>query len=200
MTFWVHNALNIMTWILPSSCSETTGYHFRNACIRSFIPSLLSIILRQFRFVSSIYCLSSLLCILGFSLCIWILSHDILELWPQCLHRTEFIADLSPSASLVSRSPIKPSPLDIVRHTAITPSSDRFNLLIFANTCSKLSMHSPRQSFYFTLFLLVRELTTAISCSKSSRCCSKNDFSATGAPEAAGGRVVFEAILAWKSQ
>ena len=72
---------------------------------------------------------------LSLSLRIWVLNHHILKLRPQCFDRAEFIADLNIQLS------VKPTPSPIhhtAQLTAMTPSSDRFSLLILANTCSKL--------------------------------------------------------------
>ncbi len=75
--------------------------------------------------------LLSLLSMLALPLRIWILRHHILKLAPQCLDRTELIANLP---TLVSPHQSQ----NAFQLTAMTPSIDRFSLLILANTCSKL--------------------------------------------------------------
>lgn len=79
--------------------------------------------------------------------------------------------------------------------TAITPSNDRFNLLIFARTCSKLYL-------YVNAVQLAaggvesEELTMAISERSAARCDSKYDRSGATFVEAeACGRFVEEDML-----
>lgn len=63
-----------------------------------------------------------------------ILPHHVLKLRPQGFYRAELIAHLLPISHL--ESPAMES-----RPTAITPSSDRFSLLMFWRTCSRLCAH-----------------------------------------------------------
>jgi hypothetical protein len=80
--------------------------------------------------------------------------------------------------------------------TAITPSSDRLSLFIFASTCSKLYFLNIRDPLPQQLLQLVM-LTIPISCSSASRCCSKNDFSGAvcAAEDAVGGLLVLDDML-----
>lgn len=79
--------------------------------------------------------------------------------------------------------------------TAITPSSDRFSLFIFARTCSKLYCSYIVSTVYCLGAAMIGggwwkgERTIPMSLRRSSRCCSKKDFSPVGADPVAGALV-----------
>jgi hypothetical protein len=161
---------NAVTFLLPSSC----------------IPFM------NFRFIVPMPFVALFINMLRLHLHIRILRHHILKLRPQRFNRTKLITNLHTTSVIPSHSLL----LHLYQRalTAITPSIDRFNLLIFANTCSKLCQSSARPHPNSPL---QTEHTTPISLRSTSRCCSKYDFSAGCAfvEDEAGGRVVLDDIL-----
>jgi hypothetical protein len=104
-----------------------------------------------------------------------ILGHHALELRPKRLNRRELVSDLeSLSKSLLTLGSL--IRMVIERLTAMTASSERFNLLMLESTCSKL-YGTGNVSLQLRDCVGSNVLTIAISPIKASRCCSKYVFS-----------------------
>jgi hypothetical protein len=111
-------------------------------------------------------------------------THEVLELGPESFYGAELISDLG----LLAKDAGKVSKRRGIERTVMILSKFRFRRLMFWSTCSMLcrkqQINSHSMKILWNVFDRgVLRLTTAISRTNSSRCCSKTVGDAARPPE-----------------